>query len=267
MEQITKNVYVEIGFAGSNNTFVTTSEGIVMIDTPQSPADAMAWRREIDRHGQVKYIINTEPHGDHVSGNFFFEGTVIGHDGVRDAVLAMSAGQAKQQAKEAGTPLPDDFCYRPPAITFSKELTLHVGNHTFKMVNMPGHSPYQAAVYIPEERVVCTSDNIVYHVQPFLHQSLPYEWLKSLERYKEFEADFLVPGHGKVCTPDFIPEMQKIIQSWIDVVKEAVSRGVTLEQAKEDTALFAKHGIKLGNDPMSKMGFGISLARLFEVLG
>lgn len=266
MQQLTENVFVEIGFGGSNNTFVTTSEGIVMIDTPQSAADAATWRSEIDKHGQVKYIINTEPHGDHVSGNYFFEGTVIGHDGVRDAVLAMSAEQAKQQAKQAGASLPDDFRFRPPDITFSKELTLHLGNHTFRLVNMPGHTPYQAAVYVPEERVVCTSDNIVYHVQPFLMQSVPYEWLKSLERYKEFDADYLVPGHGKVCTPDFIPEMQKNIQAWIDVVREAVSRGMTLEQAKEDTDLFAKHGIKLGTDPMSKMGFGGSLTRLFEVV-
>jgi len=174
MEQITKNVYVEIGFGGSNNTFVTTSDGIVMIDTPQSAADAKTWRNEIDKYGKVKYVINTEPHGDHVSGNYFFEGTVVGHDGVREAVLAMNAEQAKQAKKMTpDSPLPDDFHYRPPEITFSKELTLHVGKHTFRMVNMPGHTPYQAAVYIQEEKVVCTSDNVVYHIQPFLHQSVP----------------------------------------------------------------------------------------------
>ena len=87
MYQPTENVYVETAFPGSNNTFVVTGEGIVMIDTPQMPGDAMKWREEIAKHGKVKYIINTEPHGDHISGNYFFEGTVVAHDGVRDAAL------------------------------------------------------------------------------------------------------------------------------------------------------------------------------------
>ena len=44
-------------------------------------------------------------------------------------------------------------------------------------------------------KVIFTSDNVFYRVQGYLSHSLPYEWLDSLKRMQELEADILVPGH------------------------------------------------------------------------
>jgi cyclase len=269
MQKVTDNIYVETGFSGSNNTFVVTGEGIVMIDTPQSPDDAIRWRDEIAKHGTVKYIINSEPHGDHITGNFFFDGMVVAHEGIREAILASDADQLRQQMKQMApdaTPIPDDFYYKAPVITFSQKLTFHLGDHTFELTNLPGHTPYQTAIYIPEEKVVCTSDNVVNGVQPFLHQAVPYEWLESLKRYQEYDADYLIPGHGDVCKPDYLPEMIKMVQAWIDAAKEAIEKGMTAEQVQEDTSLMEKHGIKVGTDPFSKRVVGMSMANLLEKL-
>lgn len=63
MEKISDNVYVETGFEGCNVGFVVTGEGVVMIDTPQIPTDAIDWRDEIKKYGPVRYLINTEPLG------------------------------------------------------------------------------------------------------------------------------------------------------------------------------------------------------------
>ena len=41
MEQLTRNVFVETGIRGCNHGFVTTSDGIVMIDSPHKPSDAL----------------------------------------------------------------------------------------------------------------------------------------------------------------------------------------------------------------------------------
>ncbi len=66
-----------------------------MIDTPKMPTDAIRWRDEIAKHGLVRYLINTKPHGDHFTGNYFFEGTVVAHGGTREAILAASVEQLK----------------------------------------------------------------------------------------------------------------------------------------------------------------------------
>ena len=40
MQQLTSNVFVETQVRGCNFGYVTTSDGIVMIDSPQKPSDA-----------------------------------------------------------------------------------------------------------------------------------------------------------------------------------------------------------------------------------
>ena len=71
LEQVTGNVFADTGRQGCNFGFLTTSDGIVMFDSPHRPTDAMALKAEIARRGQLRYIINTEPHGDHWTGNSF----------------------------------------------------------------------------------------------------------------------------------------------------------------------------------------------------
>ncbi len=269
MQRITENVYVETGFRGCNTSFVVTKEGVVMIDTPQVPAEAIKWRDEIAKHGRVRYLINTEPHGDHITGNYFFEGTVVAHEGTREEILASSVEQLKEMTRQMAPDslhLLEGYRYRPPTITLSQRLTLYLGNHTFRLIHLPGHSPYEVAVFVPEEKVVFTGDNVVYKTQPFLRQAVPYKWLDSLKRLQKLDADFVVPGHGKVCDRSYLPEMSALIQAWIDAATTAIKQGMSLEEAQENTALLQRFGIKLVTEPMAKMIPRMNLARLYEVL-
>src|SRR4029453_12752639 len=88
MQQLTSNVFAETQIRGCNHGFVTTSDGIVMIDSPHKPSDALKLKAEIAKRGQLRYIINTEPHGDHWTGNAFFDVPVIAHEGVRTRILS-----------------------------------------------------------------------------------------------------------------------------------------------------------------------------------
>src|SRR3979490_3395187 len=89
MQQLSTNVFVETEIRGCNHGFVTTSDGIVMIDSPHKPSDALKLKAVIARRGgRLRYIINTEPHGDHWTGNAFFDAPVVAHEGVRTRILA-----------------------------------------------------------------------------------------------------------------------------------------------------------------------------------
>lgn len=269
MQKIGKNAYAETRFRGCNVGFVVTSEGVVTIDTPMMPADAVKWRDEVGKHGKVLYLINTEPHGDHFTGNYFFEGTVVAHEGTRKAVLSASPEQLKERIRQAAPeslPLLEGFNYRPPTITFTQQMTLHVGGHTFQLINLPGHTPYQVAVFIPEERVVFTSDNIFCRVQAWLHEALPYEWLESLKRLEELEADVLVPGHGDICDRGYIKEMSTFIQDWIDAVSAALEKGMSLEEAQEKISLLDRYPMQPGNEAMAPFVQRMNVARLYQVL-
>ena len=205
MKQLTSNVWVETEVRGCNFGFVTTSEGIVLINTPHKPSTAMWLKSEIERRSPstgpgLRYIINTEPHGDHWTGNAFFDAPVIAHEGVRTRILNTDMAE---HAARVGTFGPEELAllegYRgqPPIITFQDGMTLRVGDHTFEMIHMPGHTLYQAAVVIKEEGVVFTSDNIFHGVQSWLHECNPDLWLAALEGLRKLDEGIFVPGHGR----------------------------------------------------------------------
>ena len=66
---VTPNIYTTTKLRGCNPSFVTTSDGVVVIDTPQLPTRAVAMRAEAESHGPIRYLINTEHHVDHIFGN------------------------------------------------------------------------------------------------------------------------------------------------------------------------------------------------------
>ena len=59
MEQVTPNVFTNTKLRGCNPSFVVTSDGVVVIDTPQLPTRAVAMRAEAESHGPIRYLINT----------------------------------------------------------------------------------------------------------------------------------------------------------------------------------------------------------------
>jgi glyoxylase-like metal-dependent hydrolase (beta-lactamase superfamily II) len=70
MQQLTRHVEIDIERRGSNHGLVTTSDGLVLIDGPHKPSDTLRLKAEIERRGlPLRYILNTEPHGDHWASN------------------------------------------------------------------------------------------------------------------------------------------------------------------------------------------------------
>jgi len=268
MRKITGNVYVESKISRCNTSLVVTKEGVVVIDTPMVPANAKKWAKEAVKFGPIRYVINTEPHGDHVSGNCYMGGTLVAHEGTRDAILASKVDDFKGMLKMMepdSLPLDWDFRFRPPDITLSQRLTLYLGDHSFHLINMPGHTPFQVAVHVPEERIIFTGDNVVVEDTPFFRQALPKEWLKSLKKLQKLDVDKVVPGHGNVCDKSYLQEMYKIVTIWIDAVSDAVARGMTLEEAQKKVKLAEKFPWLSGDERTAGV-IRMNVARLYEVL-
>ena len=268
MEQITENVYAEAGYSGCNPGFVVTSEGVVMIDSPQMPTDAMAYREEITKYGEIKYLINTEPHGDHWIGNGFFETICIAHEGTRDGIKSISIEEVKARIELSDpsfTPHMDSFRVLIPSITFTERMKLYVGEHEFELINMPGHTPSETAVLIPQERVIFTGDNIFYKCQTFFKEGHPHDWLDSLEKLKQIDVDYIVPGHGEVCTKDYIDEQAAFIKDWIAAAKNAVEKGWTLEEALERISFLDRYPMLPGMEGFTKELQKMNVNRLYTL--
>ncbi|MEA2576621.1 MAG: cyclase, partial [Chloroflexota bacterium] len=53
LENVTTNIFTTTKQRGCNPSFVTTSDGVVVIDTPQLPTKAVAMRAEAESHGPL----------------------------------------------------------------------------------------------------------------------------------------------------------------------------------------------------------------------
>src|ERR1035437_839520 len=213
MEQLTPNVFTETGLRGSNPSFVTTSDGVVVIDTPQLPTRAVAMRELAESHGPIRYVINTEHHVDHILGNYYFKGagSVVHHQGVDDNFMTIgpdldpftfAVKSIETDDPDGAAIFPDrETYYADPnkgSIVFTGDLTLRVGDHTFELLHTPGHTPGQIAVYVPEERGVFTGDTIFSDCQTWLMNSDVDQWMTALARVATLDVDVVVPGHGPV---------------------------------------------------------------------
>ena len=268
MRRLTDNVYVETGQRGANHGIVTTSDGIVLIDGPHKPSDALRLKADIARRGPLRYILNTEPHGDHWTANAFFDVPVVAHEGVRSRILEtdMTAHLARVATFGPDEPrLLEGYRANAPVITFQSEMTLHVGNHTFRMINMPGHTPYQAAVVVEEEGVVFTSDNVFCKVHTWLQEADPDLWSQALGSLRELRAETLVPGHGPVCDKRYLNEQDAFIREWVDYVRKGIERGMTKDQCVADlTALTDRYPMDVEQEGMAPRVMQMNVANLHD---
>ena len=270
MQQLTSNVYVDTGTRGCTHGFVTTSDGVVMIDSPHKPTDALKLKDEISKHGALRYIINTEPHGDHWTGNAFFDVPVIAPEGVRSRILSTDMVEHVERVANFGPdegPLLKDYIPNVPVITFKNGMTLYVGDHTFQMTHMPGHTLYQAAIAIKEEGVVFTSDNIFHKVQSWLHEANPDLWLSALESLRSLDEEIFVPGHGELCDKGYLDEQGSFIMEWKDYVREGIDRGMTRDQAIANlTSMTERYPMDVGQASMAPMVMKMNVANLYDYM-
>jgi cyclase len=224
-----------------------------MIDTPMMPTDALKWRADIAQRGEICYIINTHHHIDHSAGNFFFPGTVVSHQGIRESFYGpvksvMNVKQSEDTVKAGQGPVENirllieeydpeglallgNYRLRAPTITFTEKLTLFVGRHTFELFQHPGHTSSHIGVYVPEEGVFFAGDNFTNRTQPSLAYCLPFDWVESLKKIEAMTIDVVVPGHGEICKKDEVRKFRLFIEQCIDTVRNAVNQGMSKEEA------------------------------------
>ena len=269
MKRLTATVEIDLGRRGSNHGLVTTSDGLVLIDGPHKPSDTLRLKAEIERRGRpLRYILNTEPHGDHWTSNAYFDVPAVAHAGVRTRILETDLAAMVQRVGTFGPDEPallEGYRANAPVITFERELTLHVGNHTFRMIHMPGHTSAQAAIVVEEEGVVFTSDNVFCKVHTWLQEADPAAWLESLEALRALRLETLVPGHGPVCDTHYLSEQGAFIQEWVDYVRRAVDKGLGKDDAVATlTAMTDRYPMDVEQDGMAPMVMKLNVANLYD---
>ena len=275
MQQVSAHVFVETEFQGCNCGFVATDEGISMVDAPMIPSDALAWRATLARHGEVRYLINTEHHMDHIIGNGFFEAPVIAHEITRERfheslktvgdVVARVRRQGEREVR-----LLEGYQFHRPDITFEEDrLNLYLGDHHLQLIRMTGHLPNDVIVYLPQEGVVFSTDNVFHNCMPWLHESYPHEWIATLQRLKDMDWEWLIPGHGSVMQAKdkpFLDTLAAYIREVLDTVQQAIDAGKSREEAAASISFVDRFPIFPYHRDIAPTVQRRNIARVYDVL-
>jgi len=278
MQKVTNNVYAATDIRGCNPGYVVTSDGVVIIDTPQLPTKAVAMREEALKKGPIRFLINTEHHMDHIFGNYFFAGVcpVIGHELILADFGTVSSGTPYSYSMEVVRkddpqgmslmPPEKDFFLHAPSILFSQRLTLRLGNQILELIHTPGHTQGQIAVYLPKEKVAFVGDTIFCECQTWFHAADPDAWLRSLDFLKNLDVDFIVPGHGPICHKDYIDKQSAFIREWVTAVAVGIARGWSKEECIQRISFLDRYPVDIGQESAGPMIQQRAVDRIFDFL-
>lgn len=239
MERISEHIYVNVDHAGCTVGAIATDAGTVLIDSPKQPTRAAIWRADLGELPPVRYLINTEHHVDHVFGNAFMPGRIISSTRTKAGFWDDSSigpnpmrNPAKYVARvdPEGVALVATYDAREPEITFDASLRLWMGDLTIDAFVRPGHTDAETAVYVPQDKVLFTSDQVFNEAMIWYDESLPFAWLDTLVELRSLDIDVVVPGHGRPGGPELLDQMHDSVSSAIAQVRVAIDSGMEREE-------------------------------------
>ena len=247
IRKIKDGIYVYVGNnLNSNAGIVLTQEGVVLIDSGHNPTDSRALLAAVKKLTPlpVRYLIDTEPHGDHTTGHFVFSppALIVAHEGATDSMKAaynpkrnekLMAESAEMRAAFEG------FRFVLPHIEYRQKMTLNVGERTFELFYLKNvHSESDTAVWLPKERVLFSASGIVVNqfniLRPFV--TIP-DILAAAKMMKGLNPEFVIPGHGIPGTVKIFDDTEKYYALLLERVGKMAKEGKSLEEIKKEVRM------------------------------
>lgn len=229
--------------ADANVTIIETREGVVMIDTGQTPAESrvvMGILKKLTSQ-PVRFIIHTEPHGDHTSGNFVFSppAIVIAHAGATESMKKANFEARNKQLIAAYPEMRDALQgYRlvTPHVEYNQKMSLTVGERTLELIYLRNvHSEADTAIWLPQERILWAAASVGVKRYPNLRPFLTIQdILASIKMMRALNPEVVIAGHGAPGTTQIFDEMERYYALLLERVGKLAREGRTLDQVKQE---------------------------------
>jgi len=246
----------------ANTCVFDTKEGLVIFDIPIKQF-AQKTFDEV-RHftnKPVKYIIYSHGHFDHAFGydpfleeikkkgwdmpeviahenciRRFEKYKILGkyHDWINKQQFAPVSGR-KNSVVSARETLEPTIILRGNESSYSFEL----GVVNFELYHDKGETDDSIWLWVPEKKTICTGDLMVSSFpnigNPFKVQRYPKDWAIAMERMRDKNAEYLVPGHGRLIeskekVKDVLSITAEVMHFVHDEVVKRLNEGKWFEQ-------------------------------------
>ena len=96
------------------------------------------------------------------------------------------------------------------------------------------------------------------------HDSLPYDWLETLDYLKTLDVEVVIPGHGKPGGPELFDMMKQVIEEAIGTIQMAIEKGISREEATETITFINRQPVPVEFKPRAPELQRIFVARLYN---
>ncbi len=237
--EVWKNLFTVTHGEGidSNTTFLITQEGVVVIDTGSTPAEARKVKEAIRKQTQlpILYTINTHYHGDHSFGNQVFKDsqTIIAHENVRKALTGESAKDHLAIFKTFNIPGMEETVVTPPNMIFKEKMDIYVGGYHLELIHAPGHTDGDLFIYIAALKTLITGDLVLNGKIPHMGDANLEDWNKSLNYLGDLDAEIYIPGHGESGGKPVLIAMRHYLIELCNRVKKQIEKGSSLKETQD----------------------------------
>jgi cyclase len=243
-KKLKDGIYVYAGKpSDSNVTIIQTQEGVVLIDTGQTPKDTHVVAAALKKltSEPVRFIIHTEPHTDHTLGNFIFSppAIVIAHQGATDSMKKANSPESIEKRMAVSPEMRDaykGFRLVTPHVEYRDKMILNVGERTLELYYLKNvHSEADTAIWLPKERIVFTAASVTVkrfgNHRPFV--SIP-DTLTAIKMMQALNPEIVVPGHGDPSSIKALDDMEKYYNMLLERVGAMVKAGKSLDEIKKE---------------------------------
>ena len=207
---------------GGNIGLSVGDDGIVMVDDQFAPLTEriLATIADLD-DGEIRFVINTHVHGDHVGGNENLGNlgiTILANDRVR---VRMVAGVAPDAAL--------------PVLTYSDTTTVHLNGEEVHVFTVPpAHTDGDSFIHFRTSNVLHLGDAFRTNNFPYIDVSNGGTLKGTLEALgiaigMSGPDTMIIPGHGGVSTRDDVAEFRDMTLVVAERVERLVRDGASLE--------------------------------------
>ena len=223
--------------------FIITSEGVVVINTTNTPFHAREILYEIRRRTDltVRYVINTDAHADQMLGNEVF---VDQNAVIVSSIQAQAA--MRRYREELAQRMNEDENWRLqgrmrgihptlPNQTFDEEMSVRLGGQEIRMrCLVGGHSSGDAVVYLPAAKVLFLGHLFENGFFPRLASSDVRRWIEVLRELESWDIDLYVPGHGPPGDKKQLAEFRGFLEWLVGEVESRLQQGKTLGEIRRE---------------------------------
>ena len=254
------------GYGICNACIVNLGKETLVFDCCLSPEAARDLKKAAEEltGNQVKYVVNSHYHNDHVRGNQVFTGArIIATTRTRALMEKLSAAEVEDEKLSVDERLADaafkianeedttrmnehqlwlgyyqsmksshaEYKLTLPDYLVDDSLSLKGKKRSVQLISKGGgHSESDMIMWLPAEKILFAGDLVFIGFHPWFGEADIPGWLSYLQYMKRLGPAVVVPGHGEVGKSADIDEMSGYLTSVETILAEMVRNKIPVNR-------------------------------------